>query len=227
MPQMEIIQHPSPNFGDRRDGARISMLVMHYTGMKSGEESLARLCDPEAQVSAHYLIEEDGRVIQMVAEEKRAWHAGVAFWRGISDVNSHSIGIELQNPGHEHGYRAFPGEQISALIDLSRAILSRHDIPPAGIVGHSDIAPDRKTDPGELFPWRQMAAAGVGVFPDVGADTDEDLAALLDRIGYAPGVPGRIAAFQRRFRPSKVDDHADVDCARRAAAYLTLLNGKQ
>jgi len=223
---MKIIQHPSPNFGERRNEAPISMLVMHYTGMKSSEASLARLCNEAAQVSAHYLIDEAGQVFQMVDEERRAWHAGVAYWRGIEDVNSHSIGIEIQNPGHEHGYHAFPEAQIAALIDLSQPIVSRHDIPPAGIVGHSDIAPDRKTDPGELFPWAILASEGIGVFPEIGIETDVPLDTLLDRIGYRPDTLGRIAAFQRRFRPEKIDDHEDVDCSSRAAAYLGLLNDR-
>jgi len=197
--------------------------VLHYTGMRSADASLQRLCDPVAQVSAHYLIEEDGRIHRLVAEQDRAWHAGRAWWRGETDINSRSIGIELQNPGHEFGYRPFPEAQINALIRLSRDILARHPILPIGIVGHSDVAPDRKTDPGELFPWAHLAEAGIGVFPESGIETRMDLDTLLTRIGYSPTWEGPIAAFQRRFRPSRIDDQADRDCARLAAAYLQLI----
>jgi N-acetylmuramoyl-L-alanine amidase len=220
---MRIIDSPSPNHGPRRDGATVDMVVMHYTGMRSAEESLARMRDPASSVSAHYLIDTDGVVHRLVDEERRAWHAGVAYWRGVADVNSRSIGIELQNLGHEHGYAPFPEAQIEALTHLSNAILSRHAVTAAGIVGHSDVAPDRKTDPGELFPWALLADAGIGAYPRDGIDTDRPLDVLLTEIGYDPDAVDRIAAFQRRFRPNRIDNAADRDCARRAAAYLEAL----
>ncbi|MDF1747705.1 MAG: N-acetylmuramoyl-L-alanine amidase [Alphaproteobacteria bacterium] len=221
---MLVIDTPSPNFGDRRDGSAVTMLVFHYTGMRSADDSLARLCDPVAEVSAHYLITELGDIHQLVSEHKRAWHAGLGQWRGERDVNSRSIGIELQNPGHEFGYKTFPGVQIDSLIELSRDILERHDIQASGIVGHSDIAPDRKQDPGELFPWRELAQAGIGVFPEAGIDTQETLDALLTQIGYDPGAENRISAFQRRFRPGQIDGQSDTICCSLAAAYLAALS---
>ena len=148
---------PSPNHDDR-GGAAIDMLVLHYTGMKTAEAALERLCDPAAKVSAHYTIDEDGTVYAHVPEARRAWHAGVSFWAGATDINSRSIGIELVNPGHEFGYRDFPDAQIAALITLCHGILLRHPIPSARVLGHSDVAPARKEDPGELFPWERLAA---------------------------------------------------------------------
>ncbi|MDW3206707.1 MAG: N-acetylmuramoyl-L-alanine amidase [Alphaproteobacteria bacterium] len=221
---MRVVDTPSPNFGPRRGVERPTMLVLHYTGMQSAEESLARLCDPTAEVSAHYLIEEDGTLHRLVDESQRAWHAGLAFWRGVRDVNSLSIGIELQNPGHEFGYRTFPEAQIDSLSALCLSILARHPIEPAGIVGHSDVAPDRKTDPGELFPWRDLAGRGIGVFPDLGMPTDRSLPELLAEIGYDPDANECIAAFQRRFRPDRIDGRADCECAAIAAAYLKLIS---
>ena len=155
---------PSPNQDDR-GGAAIDMLVLHYTGMITAEAALSRLCDPAAKVSAHYTIDEDGTIYAHVPEARRAWHAGVSFWAGKRNVNARSIGIELVNPGHEFGYRAFPRSQIAALIDLCRDILARHPIPAARVLGHSDVAPARKEDPGELFPWAQLAEAGIGLWP--------------------------------------------------------------
>ncbi|HAE02133.1 MAG TPA: N-acetylmuramoyl-L-alanine amidase [Rhodospirillaceae bacterium] len=224
---MRMIETPSPNFGDRRGGDAVTMLVIHYTGMRSAAESLARLCDPAAEVSAHYLITEDGDVHRLVAEEKRAWHAGLGQWQGDRDVNSRSIGIELQNLGHEFGYQPFPAAQIDSLIDLALGILDRHAIPASGIVGHSDIAPDRKLDPGELFPWPVLAAAGIGVFPEAGIDTEEDLESLLTRIGYDPMAQNRISAFLRRFRPDRIDGQPDIECQRLAAAYLAANNHQE
>lgn len=220
---MRLLDSPSPNHGERRHDGPVDMLVLHYTGMESGEAALTRLTDPAAAVSAHYLIQEDGTVHRLVPEDRRAWHAGRAFWRGVRDVNSRSIGIELVNPGHAFGYRSFPEPQIGVLIDLGREILGRHPIRPGGVVGHSDIAPDRKTDPGELFPWARLAAAGIGVFPAEGVATDRPLDDLLAEIGYDPDAADKIAAFQRRFRPSHIANRADGDCAARAAAYLTLI----
>ncbi|MEC7797309.1 MAG: N-acetylmuramoyl-L-alanine amidase, partial [Pseudomonadota bacterium] len=152
---VELIAAPSPNFDARR--APPDMLVLHYTGMETGEAALARLRDPEAKVSAHYLVEEDGRIFQLVPEERRAWHAGRGVWRGEADCNAVSIGIEIVNPGHEWGYRPFPQAQTGALIPLMHDIVQRHGITRGNIVGHSDVAPARKQDPGELFPWGQLA----------------------------------------------------------------------
>jgi N-acetylmuramoyl-L-alanine amidase len=239
-----ILERPSPNFGPRRDGARIDMLVLHYTGMKSCAEALARLADPAAQVSAHYVIDEDGTVYRMVDETMRAWHAGESTWRGATDVNSRSIGIELVNPGHEFGYRDFPAAQMDALIARARDILVRHSIPPINVVGHSDVAPLRKTDPGERFDWRGLAAAGIGVWPkrpsiaarlDTGPYGDEQVMlneaqTRLARIGYGIAVTGRadeptaagLRAFQRRFRPKRIDGRLDAETFALIEAVLAL-----
>jgi len=158
----QIIDHPSPNFDERHAGKNLDMLILHYTGMRTAEESLARLCDPRAKVSAHYLIDEDGTLYRLVDETKRAWHAGVSHWANETDINSCSLGIELQNPGHEFGYRDFPDAQVRALTTLCTDILSRHAVLAERILGHSDVAPSRKEDPGELFDWRGLAAAGIG-----------------------------------------------------------------
>ena len=156
MTELIHFEDPSPNWNERQ--LPISMVVVHYTGMQSADEALERLCDPMAGVSAHYLIEENGTVHRLVREDRRAWHAGKSFWRGITDVNSASIGIELVNPGHEFGYRPFPEAQMEALLPLLADMVQRHDVPRANVVGHSDIAPVRKEDPGELFDWDLLAA---------------------------------------------------------------------
>ncbi len=164
---LKITERRSPNHDERPPGAAIDILVLHYTGMKTAEEALARLCDPAARVSAHYTIDRDGRIYAHVPEERRAFHAGVSWWAGETNVNARSIGIELVNPGHEFGYIPFAEAQIAALIDLARAIVSRHPIPATRVIGHSDVAPARKTDPGELFPWQQLAEFGIGVWPGI------------------------------------------------------------
>lgn len=161
---MKIIQAKSPNFEDRR-AAPIDMVIIHYTGMKTGQEALERMCDPEAKVSAHYMIEEDGRLFQLVDEDKRAWHAGVSEWDGRTDINSHSIGIELVNPGHEWGYREFTLAQIDTLEALLAELYKRHPIKPEYVIGHSDVAPGRKQDPGELFPWDRLVEKKLAVRP--------------------------------------------------------------
>ena len=216
------------------------MVVLHYTGMPTGEEALARLRDPEAKVSAHYLIEEDGRVFSLVAEERRAWHAGVSFWKGERNVNAVSIGIELVNPGHEWGYRAFPEAQIAALIGLLGEIRERWSVPDARILGHSDVAPDRKQDPGELFPWARLAAAGHGLWVEPAAAPGAPLAegdegtgvfalqAGLTRLGYDSAPSGQydaatariVAAFQRHWRPARVDGVADGETRARLVHLL-------
>lgn len=207
-----IEMSPSPNHGPRPDGAVVDMLVLHYTGMPDAASALARMCDPAAQVSAHYMVDEDGLIRQLVPEARRAWHAGVAQWRGRGDVNSHSIGIEIVNPGHEFGYRPFPDRQMQAVIALCLDILDRWPtVSPAGIVGHSDIAPTRKEDPGELFDWPLLARHGIGRFPVPGAGTPPqggEVARLLSMIGY--GLEGddasrkALIAFQRRYCPQEL-----------------------
>jgi N-acetylmuramoyl-L-alanine amidase len=235
---------PSPNCGPRKDGARIDLLVLHYTGMKSCAEAIERLCDPSAQVSAHYVIDEDGTIWRLVDESLRAWHAGESAWRGNADVNSRSIGIELVNPGHEFGYRDFPAAQMEALIALARDIVDRHGIRPIDVVGHSDVAPARKMDPGEKFNWRALAAAGIGVWPkrpsiaarlDTGPYGDErvmltEAQTRLARIGYGIEATGRadestaavLRAFQRRFRPKRIDGRLDAETFALIEAVLAL-----
>jgi N-acetylmuramoyl-L-alanine amidase len=195
------------------------MLVLHYTGMTSAAAALARMCDPAAQVSAHYLIDEDGAVTRLVAEEHRAWHAGAAGWGGVADVNSCSIGIELQNPGHEYGYRNFPTAQMAALTELAADLVARHRIPAARVLGHSDVAPARKQDPGERFPWAALATAGIGLWPDFSAAaTPGDAARQLAAIGYATeDLASTVAAFQRHWRPARCDGLLDGETARRIA----------
>lgn len=222
--------HPSPNHGRRADGAPVDMVVLHYTGMPTAEEALQRLCDPRTEVSAHYLVNEDGTILQCVPESRRAWHAGVSFWKGETDINSRSIGVEIVNPGHEFGYRAFPDAQVEAVIALVGDICRRHDIHPWMVLAHSDIAPDRKEDPGELFPWDRLAEAGIGLyatpFPirtglvmqegDSGQPV-EALQSMLALYGYRLDINGSfdektrqvVAAFQRHFRPAQVDGVAD------------------
>lgn len=162
---MHIHSHPSPNYDDRQAG--IDMLVLHYTGMKSAAEALQRMCDPEAGVSAHYMVDEDGAVYQLVPEEKRAWHAGKSSWRGKDGINHCSVGVEIVNPGHEWGYRPFTILQMKSVIALCQGIVARHSIPARNVVAHSDIAPERKEDPGELFEWKWLAQEGIGLYPDV------------------------------------------------------------
>ncbi len=229
---MRIVERPSPNH-DTRGGQAIDILLMHYTGMRSGEEALKRLCDPNAEpgrVSAHYCIDEDGVIYRLVAEEQRAWHAGVASWAGESNINARSIGIELVNPGHEFGYRPFPEAQMVSLIALSKDILQRQAIPARRVLGHSDVAPLRKEDPGELFDWQRLAAEGIGVWPDLGttatqADAECDIAqmqSLLHDYGYQVSRDGVlnddtravIRAFQRHFRPDHLSGEPDpATCA--------------
>lgn len=225
--RLNLISHPSRNFGPRSIDSKIDMLVLHYTGMPSGKMALQRLCDPQAQVSSHYLVEEDGRIFKLVAEEMRAWHAGRGVWQGCDDVNSSSIGIEMVNPGHEFGYRAFPAAQIASVISLAQDILSRHDIPADRIIAHADMSPERKEDPGELFPWSQLADHGIGLWPsepcqpeNAPADVTENeleqrMNGLLRDLGYGPAHPRACRiAFQRHWRPSCIDGAADRQCIR-------------
>ena len=219
-----MIDTPSPNFDERL--LPVSMIVLHYTGMADAASAIARLTSPEAKVSAHYLVAEDGQVVRMVSEEKRAWHAGSSYWRGVTDVNSASVGIEIVNPGHEFGDRPFPDEQIAALIPLVSAIKDRHGIGRGNIVGHSDIAPARKDDPGELFPWEALARRRLAL-PSPIRDlmdpfwTDAGFLLALERFGYE--VTDRqkaVIAFQRRFRPDRIDGIIDGECR---AKLLSLL----
>jgi N-acetylmuramoyl-L-alanine amidase len=220
----------SPNQDDRQ-GVAVDMLILHYTGMISGRAALERLCDPAARVSAHYTIDEDGTSYAHVPEARRAWHAGVSYWAGAIDINARSIGIELINPGHDNGYRPFPEAQIAALIALCHGLLLRHPISSARVLGHSDVAPARKEDPGELFPWARLARAGIGLWPDeCFGDLEARLSAdALPRFGYDPGVPQdkMIVAFQRHFRPRKLDGLWDKECAGILSGLLAALKPAQ
>ena len=221
---------PSPNWNERPEGVSIDTVILHYTGMKTGAEALQRLCDSEAAVSAHYLIEEDGSLFQLVDEDKRAWHAGVSYWQGRDNLNDSSIGIEMVNPGHEFGYRKFPERQVESLLELLASLKRRHDIPVARFLGHSDIAPLRKSDPGERFPWQPLAAEGFGVYCE--KDTSDqkvmilsgegDLAASqlvgqLVAVGYhgcddgwfGSGTEQVVRAFQAHWRPQAVSGKFD------------------
>ncbi|MEQ8658689.1 MAG: N-acetylmuramoyl-L-alanine amidase [Hyphomicrobiales bacterium] len=220
---------PSPNF-DSRDGAPVDILLLHYTGMPDDEGAVRWLADPRSKVSCHYVIHEDGRIVQMVDEADRAWHAGQGSWKGVSDINARSIGIEICNPGHEHGYRAFPKAQITSLIALAKPLIGHHGIAREHVLAHSDIAPERKEDPGELFPWDELHAHGIGHyltpapiqdgrFMAVG-DAGEAVGALqsmLKLYGYGLQPTGQfdlqtelvVKAFQRHFRPERIDGVAD------------------
>jgi N-acetylmuramoyl-L-alanine amidase len=221
---------PSPNQTDRIGRGRPDMIVLHYTGMTSANDALERLCSREAQVSSHYLVFEDGRIVQMVPEERRASHAGVSSWEGETDNNSRSIGIEIANPGHDYGCPDFPDAQIAAVIALCRDILARRPMRPDRVVGHSDVAPSRKQDPGEKFPWARLHAAGIGHWVEpapLGNDRGlgpgdkgpavAELQSTLAAYGYGVAASGRfdkttsdvVVAFQRHFRPARVDGIAD------------------
>jgi N-acetylmuramoyl-L-alanine amidase len=239
---VDMIEAPSPNFDART--APPDMIILHYTGMQTGEAALAQLRNPTpgSRVSAHYLVEEDGRVFRLVDEARRAWHAGVASWKGQSDINSRSIGIEIVNPGHEFGYRDFPEQQVAAVIALVGDIRSRWTISDGDIVGHSDVAPSRKPDPGERFPWKRLAEAGHGLWveppPAPGAPLAEGeegaavfaLQAGLTRLGYDCAPSGRfdaatrevVTAFQRHWVQSRFDGVADGLTRARLIALLRL-----
>lgn len=220
-----IIDHPSPNFDDR-NGQAVDILVIHYTGMETAAAALDRLVDPAAQVSAHYLIDTDGRCHALVDEAHRAWHAGQSFWRGAADINRRSVGIELVNPGHAFGYRPFDEAQMAVLVDLAADIVRRHRIPARNVVGHSDVAPRRKMDPGELFDWPRLAAAGVGLWPgeaDVCVMEPDAIDAMLAAVGYETVDRGAtLRAFQRHFRPARVNGRIDFETARRLTALADL-----
>lgn len=238
-PNPAIVERPSPNHDARPEGAAVDMLLLHYTGMRSGAEAIERLCDPTAKVSAHYCIEEDGRVFRLVPEARRAWHAGVSAWAGMERVNACSIGIELVNPGHDWGYRPFPEPQMQSLIALAKGILTRHPIPAARVLGHSDVAPLRKEDPGELFDWARLAAEGIGLWPDAppafpaSPPPLQELQGRLQDFGYAVPQHGRldeetravVRAFQRHFRPQAVTGEPDGETAARLSALIALRDG--
>ena len=228
--RLEIRERASPNQSSRGDPARIDMLVLHYTGMQSAEAAIERLCNFGAKVSAHYVVEENGTVWRLVPEARRAFHAGVSCWEGETDLNAVSIGIEIVNPGHEWGYRQFPDVQMASVEALCRDLIARHPIPPHRIVGHSDIAPERKADPGELFGWARLARAGIGIWPqprpdgaggrgqtiEAGAAALADLAAIGYCVTSSVGT-AVVTAFQRRFRPERWDGRLDLETAERLA----------
>ncbi len=226
-----MIKHPSPNFGPRPGGTKPSLIVLHYTGMPTADAALARLCDPAYAVSAHYLIDEAGTVVELVSPEARAWHAGVGSWRGHQNVNDISLGIELVNPGHEFGYRPFTHKQMAALTPLLKDLVARFEIDPKAIVGHSDVAPARKSDPGEKFDWRHLAAEGLGLVTRTNTSGRDVLAIpglssgavglaqqRLTQIGYDVTVNGRLdaetlyalTAFQRHWRQQAVTGLLDT-----------------
>lgn len=204
---MKVEELPSPNHDDRK-GVKPSLLILHYTGMETAQQALQRLTDPDSKVSAHYTVDEDGSIYRHVEEDRRAWHAGFSFWQDETDINTHSIGIEIVNPGHDWGYRPFTGAQMKALTPLCKDIMNRWGIEPEFVLGHSDIAPARKQDPGEYFPWHELALHGVGVWP---ASSDEGMMKsqamgielALHHYGYDPRVKLRdkLVAFQRHFVP--------------------------
>jgi len=232
-PDSQLVKavRPSPNFGARRGVKRPDMLILHYTGMQDCGAALQRLCEKSSEVSAHYLVFEDGRVVQMVPEKKRAWHAGVSSWEGASDINSRSIGIEICNPGHDFGYPDFPKKQVEAVIALCKDIVKRNKIRADRVLAHSDIAPARKQDPGEKFPWAKLHKAGIGhwrkpapISKKTGFKRGQRgekiriAQEMLRSYGYGISASGRfdqstqeaVTAFQRHFRPARVDGRLDA-----------------
>lgn len=231
---------PSPNHDDRK--SPIDMIVLHYTGMTSGDAALKRLCEVEAKVSCHYFVDEDGTISQLVQEERRAWHAGVSSWQGGDDLNSHSVGVEIVNPGHDYGYPDFPDAQIDAVIALCKDVMARRAIVPERVLAHSDVAPSRKNDPGEKFPWAKLAAAGVGLWveptkivpgPELDPGDHSEIVRKLQQwlrdFGYEVELNGQfdvmtrnaVTAFQRHFRPARVDgiaDHSTIETLKRLLA---------
>ncbi len=234
---MILRRRASPNHTARPADLPIDMLVLHYTGMVSSEAALDRLCEPGPQVSAHYVVDEDGGVWALVAEDRRAQHAGVSFWRGHTGLNDRSIGVEIVNPGHANGYREFPPAQMAAVCQLCLAILRRHPIPPRNVVGHSDVAPDRKQDPGEKFDWAGLSRNGIGLWPTDTPDTGtapirdvDEVRAGLRWVGYDVASTGPadaalanvLRAFQRHWRPEAITGEADLGTLARLAALLRL-----
>jgi N-acetylmuramoyl-L-alanine amidase len=235
---------PSANFGERSKGRLPDMIVLHYTGMPDVEGAITQLCTAGTEVSAHYVVLEDGRIVQCVPEANRAWHAGVASWAGEEDINSCSIGVEIVNRGHDWGYPDFPPRQIAAVIALCRGIILRREVPSHRVLGHSDVAPSRKKDPGEKFPWHSLANSGVGHWVQpapimrgealkLGAISEEvgHLQQALAKYGYGVPITGKydgptmevVAAFQRHFRPVRVDGVADRSTLTTLQSLLTSL----
>ncbi len=233
VPDSSVVERveASPNFDERTGLARPDMIVLHYTGMQFSHEALDRLRDVKARVSSHYMVMDNGSIVQLVPEVKRAWHAGLSSWNGDTDINSRSIGIEICNPGHEFGYPEFPARQIAAVITLCRSILTRNIVRPENIVAHSDVAPSRKQDPGEKFPWKRLAQSNIGLWvepvsiaegpvlkPDDTGDKVVELQKALTDYGYGIDANGTydaitrdvVTAFQRHFRPAKIDGLTDV-----------------
>jgi N-acetylmuramoyl-L-alanine amidase len=245
-PDSPFVSHiaPSPNFGERRNGARPDMLVLHYTGMPSCEAAIRWLASPQSGVSCHYVVDERGAVTQMAPEAFRAWHAGVSHWQGVEDINSCSIGIEIHNPGHDGGYLDFPDAQMAAVEALCLDITHRNGVPSRRVLAHSDVAPRRKIDPGEKFDWRRLARAGIGHWVEPVAITGEarfelgdagdgvmTLQRNLRAYGYGIDVTGAfdehtrivVSAFQRHFRPALVDGRADRSTVETLDALLEAL----
>jgi N-acetylmuramoyl-L-alanine amidase len=233
----------SPNQDERTNGRAPDLILLHYTGMMDGQSALERLCSADSKVSSHYVVFEDGRIVQCVPEARRAWHAGVSSWAGETDINSCSIGIEIVNPGHDFGYPDFPRRQIAAVIALCRSILARRGpISPDRVLAHSDVAPARKQDPGEKFPWDLLSQSGVGYWVPPApltiegsslrnGDTGENVAQLqLALSNYGYGVPATgvyddttrevVIAFQRHFRPARVDGIVDPSTLQTLRALL-------
>lgn len=225
---LQLKQLPSLNFGSR-DGAPVSMLVLHYTDMKTAQDALDHLIDPQTQVSAHYLVDEDGTIYQLVNEENTAWHAGISFWRGNKNVNNISIGIEIANPGHQFGYRPFPPIQMQSVSELCKGIIARHHINKVNVVGHSDIAPQRKMDPGELFNWKWLSEQGIGLWPPPQSTTcNLQPETALTELGYEPPQNDEhlskiITAFQRHYRPSGITGKWDNECNQILAGLLKMI----
>ena len=216
----------SPNFNDRPKDIVPNILVIHYTGMQSLDQALQRLMSSNSQVSAHYLISRKGEIFKLVSEEKRAWHAGVSYWRGETDINSYSIGIELENPGHEFGYSKFPKSQMSVLTELCVEIINKYSISPENIVGHSDIAPRRKKDPGELFDWKSLAKKGVGLWPEpiLNKITVKSFEKSLNDFGYeVVDLRSTVTAFQRHYLPDTVSGISDATTQKTLATLMSLV----
>jgi N-acetylmuramoyl-L-alanine amidase len=238
---LRIRDLPSPNHDERLPGTPIDMLILHYTGMKTAQEAIDRLRDPATGVSSHYVVDEDGAILRLVPEQRRAHHAGVSHWRGHNNLNARSIGIKVVNPGQEWGYRDFPVLQLAAVCDLCLAALARHPIPARNVIAHSDVAPDRKQDPGEKFDWRSLAENGVGLWPhdaeDLGTGGVADAGALIEvrrtlaevgyRIeptgGFDPELALVLRAFQRHWRPEAVTGEADAGTLARLRGVLRLI----
>ncbi|MDX9689372.1 MAG: N-acetylmuramoyl-L-alanine amidase [Proteobacteria bacterium] len=217
-----MIEAPSPNHNERK--STIRYVVLHYTDMVDTPTALKRLCDPLAEVSCHYLISRQGEIYRLVDESQRAWHAGISYWKGEQDINSSSIGIELENPGHTNGYIPFTPEQIGSLIALLKDIMARHTMPPENLLAHSDIAPDRKIDPGIYFPWKNLATEEIGYWPEATAGTtalsENEIQQALTIIGYNPATTqASLAAFQRRFAPEELDQPPGPLTCSRLKAY--------